>query len=148
MVGVEIDFCVTDSLSALALYEHIFDAYRVEATSYQPGMNEAVFTIYGTRFHILDENPQYQLVAPKPDDPRPMWMNIFVPDINDTYARAISAGCQALQPVTELEAMGVSNAIFADPFGYVWMLQQIHREVSFDERCRVMEGLAENGTEQ
>jgi len=34
---------------------------------------------------------------------------------------------------------GLSNAIFADPFGYQWMLHQIQREVSFEERIRLWE---------
>ena len=35
--------------------------------------------------------------------------------------------------------MGAANAMFADAFGYVWMLHQIYREVSFEERCKAME---------
>jgi uncharacterized glyoxalase superfamily protein PhnB len=68
-----------------------------------------------------------------------MWLNIVVPDIQATYQKAMAAGCTEIQPVTEIEAFGVSNAMFTDPFDYVWMLHQIHREVSFAERCRIME---------
>jgi len=139
MVGVEIDMVVTDSLSALALYERIFDTQRVEVTNYERGLNEAVFAVYGVRFHLLDENPQYQLIAPKEGDPRPMWINVLVPDIAETFSRAIAAGCTEVQPVTEVGDFGVSNALFTDPFGYLWMLHQIHREVSFEERSKVFE---------
>lgn len=34
---------------------------------------------------------------------------------------------------------GAANALFADPFGYLWMLHQVRREVSFEERSRIME---------
>jgi uncharacterized glyoxalase superfamily protein PhnB len=139
MTGVEIDFVVHDSIKALELYENIFETQRVEVTGYETGTNEAVFTMYGTRFHMLDENLEYQLVAPKPGDPKPMWVNIVVPDIKETYGKAMAAGCSEVQPVTEMEAFGISNAIFTDPFGYIWMLHQIHREVRFEERCRIME---------
>lgn len=139
ITGVEIDMIVTDSLKALELYEGIFDVQRVEVTGYARGRNEAVFTIYGTRFHMLDENPEYQMVAPKPEDPKPMWVNLLVADIRDTYRKAMEAGCTAIQPVTEMEQMGGINAMFADPFGYLWMLHQIVREVSFEERCRILE---------
>ena len=53
--GVEFDFVVKDSLQALALYESIFEVERLEVTDLPVGQNEAVFTIYGTRFHRLDE---------------------------------------------------------------------------------------------
>lgn len=139
MTGVEIDFVVQDSIKALELYERVFEIQRIEVTGYETGSNEAVFTMYGTRFHMLDENPAYQLIAPKPGDPKPMWLNILVPDIQETYGKAMEAGCTEIQPVTEMEAFGASNAMIADPFGYIWMLHQIHREVSFEERCRILE---------
>lgn len=139
MLGVEFDFVVTDCLKALELYESIFPVERIEVTAYPKGSNEAVFTIFGSRFHMLDENPDCMLFAPKAENPQSFWFNVIVEDIRETYQKAIAAGCAEIQPVTELPAMGVSNAMFADAFGYVWMLHQIHREVSFEERCQAME---------
>jgi PhnB protein len=115
MTGVEIDFVVTDSLGALALYEKIFEVQRVEVTSFPTGQNEAVFTIYGVRFHMLDENPAFQLIAPKPGVPQSMWLNVMVPDIKLVHQKALDAGCTQVQPVTEMADYGVSNALFADP---------------------------------
>jgi PhnB protein len=139
MVGVEIDMVVIDSLKALALYQKIFDIEPIEVTDFPTGENEVVFTLYGTRFHMLDENPQFELIAPKPGDPKPIWFNIMLPEIAITYAKAISEGCTEIQPVTEMAAYGVSNAIFSDPFGYLWMLHQVHKEVSFEERKKLWE---------
>lgn len=139
MTGVEIDMIVTDSKKALELYEKIFDVERVEVTDFPKGENEVIFSLYGVRFHMLDENPEFELIAPKPDNPQTIWFNIMVPDINETYSKAMNAGCTKLQPVTEIPDFGVSNAIFNDPFGYQWMLHQIHKEVSFEERMRLFE---------
>ena len=138
-IGAEINFVVPDSLKALALYEKLFDIEPIEVTNFPRGENEVVFQLYGVRFHMLDENPQFQLMAPKPGDPKPIWFNITVPDIEATYAKALSEGCSEVQPVTKIEAMGVSNAIFSDPFGTIWMLHQVHREVSFEERIKIWE---------
>lgn len=139
MVGVEIDMVVTDSLKALSLYEKIFDIERVEVSNFPKGENEVVFTLYGVRFHMLDENPKFGLIAPDPDKPNTIWFNILVPDIKETFSKAISAGCTEVQPVTEIPDYGVSNAIFADVFGYQWMLHQIHKEVSYEEGIRLWE---------
>ncbi|WP_104373014.1 VOC family protein [Desulfocucumis palustris] len=139
MVGVEIDIVVTDSLKALELYEKIFDIERVEVSDFPKGENEVIFTLYGARFHMLDENPKFRLIAPTPDEPKSIWFNILVPDIKATFSKAISAGCAEVQPVTELPDYGVSNAIFSDAFGHLWMLHQIHKEVSFEERKRLWE---------
>jgi PhnB protein len=46
--------------------------------------------------------------------------------------------------VTELPDYGVSNAIFSDVFGYQWMLHQMHKEVSFEERSRLWEEKKDN----
>lgn len=139
LTGVEIDMVVTDSLKALELYESIFSIERVEVTDFPRGENEVVFTLYGVRFHLLDENPQFFLQAPRPGDPKPIWFNIVVPDINATFAQAINAGCIEVQPVTACHDYGVSNAMFRDVFGHLWMLHQIHREVSLEERQRLWE---------
>jgi len=139
MIGTEIDFIVSNSLKALELYEKIFDIEIIEVTNFPKGENEVIFTLYGLRFHMLDENPEFQMIAPKPGDPKPFWFNIMIPDIEKTFNKAINEGCTEVQPVTEMKEMGVSNAIFADPFGYLWMLHQIHNEVSFEERKRIWE---------
>jgi PhnB protein len=139
MIGVEIDMVVTDSLKALELYEKIFDLEREEVNSFSEGQNEVIFSLYGVRFHMLDENPSYELIAPKPGDPKPIWFNVMVPNVQQTYTRALEAGCQEIQPLTEVPDFGVSNAIFSDEFGYIWMLHQVHREVSQEERERIWE---------
>ena len=68
-----------------------------------------------------------------------MWLNIMVEDIQATYDRAIAAGCTPVQPVNRMEEMGISNAMFKDPFGYMWLLHQMHRVVSHEERVRILE---------
>lgn len=139
MVGVEINMVVKDSVEALELYEKFFEVERIEVTNFDRGLNEAVFTIYGTRFHLLDENPEYQLVAPMEGDAKSMWVNMVVPDIKLTFNKAIEAGCSEIQPITEMKDFGVSNAIISDKFGYIWLLHQVHREVSFEERIKIFE---------
>ncbi|MEK5057106.1 VOC family protein [Paenibacillus shunpengii] len=139
MVGVELDMVVTDSLKALELYEGIFDIELVEASKLPRGENEVVFTLYGVRFHLLDENPQFHLIAPTPEHPQTSWVNVSVPNIKETYSKAMGLGCAEIQPVTELPDYGVANAIFTDPFGYVWMLHQVYKEVSHEERIKLWE---------
>ncbi|SEM77287.1 Uncharacterized conserved protein PhnB, glyoxalase superfamily [Mesobacillus persicus] len=144
MVGVELDLVVKDSLKALELYEGIFEIERVEVSNLPRGENEAVFTLYGVRFHLLDENPEFHLIAPSPDDPKTSWVNVTVPDIKETYEKAMGLGCTEIQAVTELPDYGVSNAIFMDTFGYIWMLHQVHKEVSHEERIQLWEEKKKN----
>ncbi len=140
MIGVEVFVLVADSLEALARYERIFeDIQRVEVTALPKGKNEVVFTLYGTRFRLKDDNPNHRLVSSNYGNAKSMWMNIMVPDIRATYARAKEEGIIEVQPPTDVEEMGLTNAMFIDEEGYPWMLHQIHRIVSFEERCRLLE---------
>lgn len=137
--GMEIDLVVKDSLIALAFYESIFDVKRIEVGDFIQGQNEVVIEIEGTRFHMLDENIEYQLIAPKEGTQLPIWFNVITNDIEQTYNKAMSAGGVGIQPPTEMKEMGVTNALFADPFGYTWMLHEIHQETSYEERVKFFE---------
>jgi Uncharacterized protein conserved in bacteria len=139
--SVEIDMVVSDSMKALALYEKIFEVQRIEVTDFGKGKSEAVFSIFNSRFHLLDENPEYHLFAPKEDAPQSMWFNVVVPDIRETYENAISTGCIEIQPITEISELGIINGIFKDLFGYVWMLHQVVKEVSYEERLEFMKNM-------
>lgn len=139
MVGVEIDMVVEDSKKALELYTKIFDAQCIEKTDFPKGQNETIFTIQGTQFHLLDENPEFMMFAPKPDTPLPFWFNLVVENIKIIHTKAIQEGCSELQPVTDMPDYGAFNSMFLDPFGYTWLLHQIYREVSAEERNRVWE---------
>lgn len=137
--GTEIDFVVKNSLKALELYKKIFEIEVVEATEYPEGSNEAVFTLYNTRFHMLDENPDYGLKAPDQEHPNTIWFNISVEDIDKTHAAALENGCTEIQGVTKMMEGAVSNSLFVDPFGYMWMLHQIYEVLSFEERIKIIE---------
>lgn len=134
--GVEICFIVSDVLKAFEVYQSIFEVECIEKTGFPKGQNEVVFSIYGVRFHMLDENPDFQMIAPKQGDPQFIWYNIAVPDISKTYQNAVDAGCKIVQPITEVETHGVKTAMFHDPFGYMWQLHQVVRDVSFEERIQ------------
>lgn len=139
MTGIELDMVVPDSLEALDLYEKIFDLERIEVTDFDKGQNEVTFSLYDFNIHMLDESPDIGLNAPSDNSLLPMWINVTVPDIEETFTKAMDAGCTDIQPITEVADFGISNAIFVDPYGYQWMLHQVHKEVSFEERNAIWE---------
>ena len=144
ITGVEIDMVVKNSIKALELYERIFEVERVEVSDFGEQGSEAVFTIYGTRFHLLNENPSFSLFAPKEGVPQSMWINIAVPDIKSTYDAAMAAGCKEIFAINDMPDFGVKNAMFADCFGYGWMLHQIDKIVSHEERMEILNRKKEN----
>jgi len=139
ITGVEIDMIVKDSIKALELYEKIFEVERVEVSDFGEKGSEVIFTIYGTRFHLLNENPDFGLFAPQEGVPQSMWINIAVPNIKDTYDAAIAAGCKEIFGINDMPDFGLKNAMFADKFGYGWMLHQIDKIVSHEERMAILQ---------
>lgn len=140
MVGVEIDLVVGDSIRSLAFYNEVFGIETVEISNFDKGLNEAIFTLYGTRFHLLDENPEYQLLAPRAGDNTPIWINVVVNDIKKTLKKALDNGGVEVHELVEMPEMGISNAVFKDPSGHLWMLHEITRPVSQEERMDYLEG--------
>lgn len=126
MNSVEITMIVRDSIKALNLYKNIFDIEDIECTNLEKGLNEAVFTLYGTKFHMLDENMDYMLIAPKDDDNKSISFNVTVNDIEKTFNNAVKNGCKIYQEIKKIDKMNLSNAVFCDEFGYVWLLHQIY----------------------
>lgn len=141
-----VEFCmvVRNSLEALELYKRVFEIETVEVSNFGAGFSECVFNIFGTRFHLLDENPEHMLIAPKEGDPRSSWINVNVTDIAATFEKALEAGCQQITPINDMPQMGMKNAIFADEFGYMWMLHQVYKVVSHEERMEIFRKSQEN----
>lgn len=144
MTGLELDFIVKDSLEALVLYKKIFDLEVIEATSFPKGENEVVFSIFDTRLHMLDENESFSMYAPKEGEGTPFWFNVMVENIEETFKKVEENNLEILQPLIKMESYGVSNAMFKDPFGYIWMLHEVHEVVSFDDRVKVWEEKRDN----
>lgn len=138
ITGLEICMVTPSSILALELYEKIFEVERVEVSDFGVGASEVVFTIYDSRIHLLDENAEHMLIAPKAGDPCSSWLNVAVPDIKTTFKKALDNGCQQVIPITEMPDMGIKNAMFSDPFGYMWMLHQIDKVISHEERVKII----------
>ena len=90
---------------------------------------------------MLDENTSLGLTAPTAEHPNTIWFNIIVSDIEDTHNKALRNGCVEIQEMTEMMDFGVTNSMFRDPFGYLWMLHQVHREVIFEERKQLLRNI-------
>ena len=134
MTGVEIDFCVHDVLKAFELYEKVFNAEALAKTAFERGMNACLFTVFGSRFLMLDENSEYGLNAPQEGSPASIWLNILVEEIKPVYDKALESDFTVIQPLQNMPDIGVQNAMVKDPCGIVWMIHQVDKTVSFEDK--------------
>ena len=68
---------------------------------------------------LADEFPDMGARGPKSVGGSPVSMHVYVEDVDDTFARAISAGAQSVRPVED-KFYGDRGGEFEDPFGHRW----------------------------
>jgi PhnB protein len=134
-----LNLVVPDALAAMEFYEKAFDAIRGEVYRFpnRKGVNETNVTLGGVSLRLIDENADYSCFSPKKGEVDSIWLQIEVSDTDETLKKAVSCGATVGQEPSEF--MGVRYAEITDPFGYVWTVNQILREVTFEERYRFYE---------
>jgi PhnB protein len=110
---------VGDAKAAIDFYRHVFDATELERhTTPAGGIGHAKLRI-GETIVELGEHPS---VAGRAAEPLPrVGLRLYVPDVDGTYARAVSAGATGDVP-SDRPAQGVRGATVRDPFGLTWWL--------------------------
>jgi PhnB protein len=68
---------------------------------------------------IADEFPAVGAVGPRTVGGSPVLMNVYVPDVDAVFARALAAGAKELRPVAD-QFYGDRTGSFEDPWGHRW----------------------------
>ncbi len=137
--GLVLNLVVRDALEAMGFYERVFGAKRGEVFAFpgKRGCNEANVTLGGVELRLMDANPAYDCHPPKADETDSVWLQMAVDDVAETLKLAQENGAAAQGEPGEF--MGVVHAQFTDPFGYVWTIHKMLRELSFAERYKIYE---------
>ena len=121
--GAELDFCKT-TFGALELVR-------------RPGPDGTVahglVTIGPAMVMIEGEWPTLASRAPAPDGSSPVVIYVYVEDVDQVVARAVTAGAKVLLPPTN-QFWGDRTARILDPSGHVWTLSTRIEETSSEER--------------
>lgn len=121
---LEINMIVTDAKAAAGHYEKIVNAQIVSQTDNEAGMNEAMLKLGGVDVRLLDENKDLGLIAPAQMGGQPIGINLFVDDIDAFFDNAINEGCSVVSPVQDFPEIPARNAVFADRFNHLWVVNQ------------------------
>jgi len=141
---------VPSSVEALAFYEKAFGA---ETCSRMPGPDgkstmHAQMRIGDSMVMLTDENPQWQMKAPKTLGGSPASLHLYVENVDAVFERAVEAGCEVLFPVNDT-FWGDRYGKVADPFGHQWGIATHKEDLSDEEVTRRgrewMKRMAEGG---
>lgn len=129
-----LNMVVADAMKAMEFYENVFDAKRGDVFHFpgKEGLNEVNLIVRNVELRLIDENASFNCYPPKKDEVDSIWLQMIVDDTEAVLKKAIENGASIGQEVSEF--MGTKHAEITDPFGYTWTINQIIREVSYEER--------------
>ena len=83
--------------------------------------------------------------APSPDGRSPVVIFVYVPDVDETVARAVEAGAQVLLPLQD-QFWGDRIAWIMDPSGHVWTVASRIEDTSAEERTARWNQIRDQGS--
>lgn len=128
---------VKDARKAIAFYKRAFGAEEKLLIPAPEGhVLHAELSIGDSRFMLGEESPAFpQHLSAESLRGSPVSLNLYVPDAETAFKKAVSAGAKGLQ--APLDAFwGDRYAKVEDPFGYTWGLLTRVKDVSPDEMKR------------
>jgi PhnB protein len=111
-----------DATRALEFYKRAFGAVeyvRMPAPSGKIG--HAEIKIGDSPIMLADESPQMNARSAKSFGGSPMFLMVYVTDVDSLVAQAVAAGATLRRPVTN-QFYGDRSGAVEDPFGYLWYL--------------------------
>lgn len=130
---------VEGASAALAFYKKAFGAVEVLRMDMPGGkIGHAEIEIEGSRIMLADFFPEMPDSITRP--PTQLkgtsgGLNVYVPDVDAVFARAVEAGATVKRPV-KTQFYGDRSGTLEDPFGHLWTLATHVEDVSPEELKR------------
>jgi PhnB protein len=86
---------------------------------------------------LADEHPEMDARSPQAFGGTPVSLMVYVPDVDNVFKQAVSAGAKELRPVKD-QFYGDRSGTISDPFGHKWTVSTHVEDVSADEMKRRM----------
>ena len=105
-------------------------------------VGHAEIRIGDTRLMLADEFPDHGARSPRSVGGTPVFMHLYVDDVDAVAARAAAAGAQVIRAVQD-QFYGDRSGTLEDPFGHVWNVATHVEDVSEEElkrRSAALEG--------
>jgi PhnB protein len=130
---------VRDAKAALAFYAEAFGAEKTMQLDMPDGtIAHAEMRIGDSIVMLSEENEAWGTKGPLTLGGSPMFLMLYVADVDAAFARAIAAGASEVRPVAD-QFYGDRSGTLKDPFGHQWTLATHVEDVSAEEAQRRME---------
>jgi len=124
---------------ALAFYTRAFGAVE---TSRMPGPDgrimHAQMRIGDSFFMLADDFPDYGCVGPLALKNTPVYIHLYVEDVDALYAQAVAAGAKPIMQVADM-FWGDRYGQLEDPFGHRWSIATHKRDMTPEQMREEMQ---------
>lgn len=130
---------VRDCVAAIDFYRRAFGAEKkMQLTMPDGTIAHAEIRIGDSTVMLSEENKEWGNKSPATLGGSPMFLMIYVSDVDAAFKKAIAAGASEVHPVKD-QFYGDRSGTLKDPYGYQWTLSTHVEEVSESEAQRRME---------
>lgn len=138
MKGLIPHLTCANASAAIDFYVKAFDAVEHGRLPGPDGkLMHAMLMIDGRALMLVDEMPQYGVLAPTSLKGTPVTVHRYVDDVDAAMDRAVEAGAVVTMPATDM-FWGDRYGVVQDPFGHKWSLATHLRDVTADEMKAAM----------
>ncbi|MBA2548235.1 MAG: VOC family protein [Burkholderiaceae bacterium] len=130
---------VRDCMGAINFYTRAFGAEKTMQLDMPDGkIAHAEIRIGDSTLMMSEENEEWGNKSPQALGGSPMFLMIYVPDVDAAFKKAIAAGATEVRAVAD-QFYGDRSGTLKDPYGYQWTLSTHIEDVSQEEAQRRME---------
>ena len=134
--GVTPYLSIDGAAAALDFYTDIFGATeRMRMPAPDGKIGHAEIEIGNSMIMVSDSFPDMGAPSPQALGGSPVFLMVYVEDVDDVFARAIKAGATELQPVQD-QFYGDRSGQFRDPFGHTWNVASHVEDVPPEEMAK------------
>src|SRR5712691_8319240 len=125
--------------AAIHFYKSVFGAKELRRFN-MPGdkIGHAELRIGDTTIFLNDESPMGSGVAASPEHKSTFTIQLYVPDVDATYNRALQAGANATMAVADM-FWGDRMSSIADPCGQLWAISTKVKDMTDAEMAKAGE---------
>jgi PhnB protein len=118
--------------AAIDFYKRAFGAQDLGRFEHEGKIGHAELKFGDSIIMLADEFPEMGVRGPQSFGGSPMFLHLYVEDVDALYAQAIAAGAKAQKPVED-KFYGDRSGSVEDPFGYTWYLSTHKEDLTMEE---------------
>lgn len=125
---------VNDATGAIDFYKRAFGAVEETRMERDGKVAHAEIRMGDSRIMLADEMPGTEIRSPRAIGGTPIFIMIYVEDVDAVVARAVEAGATLQRPVKD-QFYGDRSGSVEDPYGHIWHVAT-HKEDLTPEEIR------------